>query len=112
MRTLCCLLIFLGTLPLVRAEEAPTTPSGDTATFEAPVRLLAAGEPVAVDAPGYACPTLVDLDGDGLRDLVVGQFKDGKMHRFLNVGTKEAPEYGEGDYVMTGDEPALVPGVW
>ncbi|MCP5065235.1 MAG: hypothetical protein GY946_01600 [bacterium] len=64
------------------------------------------------DGNGYAGPTLADVDGDGKRDLVVGQFSKGKMHFFQNVGTDTAPKFAKGAFLMTGDEPALVPDVW
>lgn len=83
-----------------------------TSEFEAPVQLMADGKPIAMEAPGFAAPTFVDVDGDGKRDLVVGQFKQGKMHVFKNVGTDAAPSFAAGDWIKTGDEAAIVPGVW
>ncbi len=80
--------------------------------FEPPVQLMADGEPIAVEAPGFACPTMADVDLDGRRDLVVGQFASGKMHFFKNIApTGTAPEFAKGEWIMTGDEPATVPGV-
>ena len=38
--------------------------------FEAPVELLAGGK--AIQGAAYPSPTLYDLDGDGQRELVVG----------------------------------------
>jgi hypothetical protein len=43
--------------------------------FEAPKLITSEGKPIQVEAPGYAVPCLADLDGDGVRDLLVGQFK-------------------------------------
>ncbi len=43
---------------------------GDAALFAAPVQLTAEGEPIADMT--YPSPTLFDLDGDGMRELVIG----------------------------------------
>lgn len=74
--------------------------------------LLAGGEPIAVDSPGYACPTIADVDGDGVDDLVVGQFRSGKMHYCRNVASAgDVPKYADRQWIKTGDKPAKVPGV-
>ena len=41
--------------------------------LEAPVRLESAGKPIDVSG-GHAAPAVADVDGDGHRDLLVGQF--------------------------------------
>ncbi len=96
-------------------EEAKSTEplAKSEFTFEAPYRLKAAGEPIKTGEVGYACPTLADVDGDGKQDLVVGQFEDGKMKFYRNVGTDSAsPKFAAGQWIKTGDEAAVVPGVW
>ncbi len=81
--------------------------------FSTPVRLTASGQPIAVEAPGFACPTMADVDGDGQDDLIVGQFAEGKMHFYRNVASAgTTPEFAEGTWIMTGSDPATVPGVW
>jgi len=80
--------------------------------FAKPVLLMAGGEPVKVEAPGYACPTWADWDGDGKKDLLVGQFAKGKIHFFRNDGGDGVPKLGKGTMILTGKKPAEVPGVW
>lgn len=41
--------------------------------LEAPVRLESKGQPIDVTG-GHAAPAIADIDGDGVPDLVVGQF--------------------------------------
>ena len=45
--------------------------------FQRPVRLEAEGKAVRVESPGYAAPCWADIDGDGKKDLLVGQFDAG-----------------------------------
>lgn len=81
--------------------------------FEKPQVVMADGAPVSVEAPGYACPTVVDLDGDGRPDLVVGQFRDGAMQYFRNGAEPgQPPQFEKGQWLMTEGARATVPGVW
>jgi hypothetical protein len=81
--------------------------------FDAPVRIKAGDEFVKVETPGFACPTMADVDQDGKMDLVVGQFASGKMKLFRNIAAdSDTPEFAEGVWIKTGDEIAEVPGVW
>lgn len=87
-------------------------PRGDF-QFEPPVRIFAGGIPVSVSDPGYACPTMADLDGDGVEDLVVGQFSGGKMQFYRNESeTGRTPKFADGQWLKSGDTAAMVPGVW
>ena len=82
---------------------------GGDAEFEAPVRLKADGVPVRVESPGYAAPCWADIDGDGKKDLLVGQFNGGKIHVHKNLGDgKLAPS----QWLQAEGAVAEVPGVW
>ncbi len=79
------------------------------ATFAPPVLLEAGGKPVMTESPGYASPTWADLDGDGVQDLLVGQFRHGKIRVYQGLaGGKLAP----GKWLDTREGLAKVPGVW
>ena len=71
------------------------------ADFEDPIRLKTqSNEPITVESPGYACPTVVDLDGDGAKDLVVGQFRDGAMKFYRNLAPADSPpSFAEGEFL-------------
>ena len=56
------------------------------AEFERPVRLKADGVAIRVESPGYAAPCWADVDGDGKKDLLVGQFSQGRIRIFKNLG--------------------------
>jgi hypothetical protein len=81
----------------------------NAAEFEDPVRLEAAGEPVRVESPGYAAPCWADIDGDGNKDLLVGQFNRGKIRVFRNLGDNKL---AAGEWLKAEGEVAEVPGVW
>jgi hypothetical protein len=77
--------------------------------FAPPVRLTAGGVPIRVEAPGYACPCLADVDGDGKLDLLVGQFNGGKIHFFKGLG---GGQFAKGTWLQADRSVAEVPGVW
>lgn len=79
------------------------------ADFEAPVRMRAGGEPLAVEEPGFAAPCWADIDADGDPDLLVGQFRDGKITVCRNEG---GGKLARGEFLKAEGEVAQVPGVW
>jgi hypothetical protein len=79
------------------------------AEFEPPVRLKADGVPVRVERPGFAAPCWADIDGDGKKDLLVGQFAKGKIRVFKNLGEGKL---SEGVWLQAEGNVAEVPGVW
>ena len=82
---------------------------GGPAEFRPPVRLKADGLPVRVESPGYAAPCWADIDGDGKKDLLVGQFSKGKIHVYKNLGDGKL---AAGDWLKAEGAVAEVPGVW
>ncbi len=76
--------------------------------FEKPVRLKAAGKVITTEV-GHSAPYVYDWDGDGVRDLLVGQFGQGKLRIFRNAGTNKAPRYEEGVWFQAGGALATVP---
>jgi hypothetical protein len=81
----------------------------DASEFAAPVLLKANGVAIRVESPGYACPCWADMDGDGKKDLVVGQFRNGQMRVFKNLGDGR---FAAGEWLKADGKAAEVPGVW
>jgi hypothetical protein len=73
-----------------------------------PVRLEAAGKPIDTDI-GHAAPYVVDFDGDGVKDLLVGQFGDGILWIYRNVGTNAQPKLAAGVKFKDGNKDGRVP---
>jgi hypothetical protein len=62
-------------------------------------KIEANGQPITVDA-GHANPSVVDWDGDGLKDLLLGQYGSGKIRFYKNSGTNEAPVFTDFSYLQ------------
>jgi hypothetical protein len=73
-----------------------------------PVRIEAGGTPIDTDV-GHAAPFVGDFDGDGARDLLVGQFGDGILWIFRNEGTNALPKLARGVKFKDGAEDGRVP---
>ena len=72
-----------------------------------PFLAMAGGKPIKVDI-GHASPVFADFDGDQLPDLLVGQFGEGKLRIYKNVGTRTEPKFDKFDYFQAGGKPATV----
>lgn len=85
------------------AEKKPATDE-----FQPPVRLQAAGKPIDT-AVGHAAPFVGDFDGDGVRDLLVGQFGQGQLWIYRNTGSNAAPQLAAGIQFKDGKADGRVP---
>lgn len=75
----------------------------------APVKLQAAGKALDVERHGHAAPFVGDFDGDGLPDLLVGQFHEGRLRVYLNKGQKGAPRFDSWQWFEAGGKAGRVP---
>ena len=72
-----------------------------TADFAEPVQIEADGK--AIDARiGHLVPVAIDWNGDGKKDLLVGQFIGGKIHLYLNEGTDTEPKLTDAGELEAG----------
>jgi hypothetical protein len=78
-------------------------------TFHAPTRLRAADGVIDSGAAwGHSGPWVEDVDGDGKRDLVVGDFS-GLFRVYRNEGTNTKPSYQAAVNLQAGGADAKVP---
>lgn len=119
-----------GTLLLaVQLAQPATAQSNELAE---PVRIFAGGEAIDVTT-GHAAPYVLDFDGDGVRDLLVGEFGDGefpvaelpdalsdgwkkdgtfangRLRIYRNHGTNTEPRFEDFEYLQAGGGIATVP---
>lgn len=75
----------------------------------APVPLCAAGQPIDVEHSGHAAPFIKDMDGDGRKDLLVGELFEGRLRVYRNVGTNAAPRFERYQWFQAGRELGRIP---
>ena len=93
-------------LPAVAfAANAPAAKS----ELAAPVQVQAEGKPIDITEVGHAAPFHADFDGDGKRDLLVGQFGGGKLRIYRNTGTEAEPKFANYEYFKAGADLGTVP---
>ena len=95
--------------PLYLLAVAGSLAAANAADFERPVRLKGGDSFVRVESPGWAAPCLADIDGDGKKDLLVGQFNKGKIRVYKGLG---GGRFAAGEWLKAEGKVAEVPGVW
>ena len=87
---------------LIVALQAPG------AELLAPFAVEAGGKAIDVEG-GNSAPAWFDADGDGLSDLLVGQFEEGRVRLYKNRGERGAPRFEGFEYLRAGDGWLSVP---
>ncbi len=89
---------------------APVTTGAQVVKLAAGVQVeMADGSPLEVGEVGHAAPVYHDYDGDGVPDLVVGEFEDGACRIFHNYGTATRPVFRDFEFFHAGGKKATVP---
>jgi hypothetical protein len=91
-------------------DAAPDQPkAAEIGIFHPPTR-LAAADGVIDSGPswGHSGPWIEDVDGDGKRDLIVGDFS-GLFRVYRNEGTNRQPHYAAAVNLQAGGTDAKVP---
>lgn len=100
------------------------------ADLKAPIRIKS-GDALIDVVTGHAAPSMRDMDGDGLKDLLVGEFGSGtfpesefltdasrkfgshmavsRVRVYRNVGTATAPRFDGFEYMKTKEGAASIP---
>src|SRR6516225_8007785 len=73
-----------------------------------PVQVQAGGQPINV-AMGHAAPFVADLKGDGNMTLLVGQFGEGKLRLYSNVGTRKEHKFDKFEWFQAGGKVVTLP---
>ena len=114
-------LTFPATAQSALPEDGPVPGSG----LLAPV-LIKANDGFIDVTTGHAAPYVMDYDGDGVWDLLVGEFGDGefpaerlpqskgkfvhgRLRIYRNHGSAIEPRFEGFQYLMAGDQPASIP---
>lgn len=95
-------------LILVLAVLTSTASISLSTELAEPVRLQAAGKPIDTEI-GHAAPFVCDFDGDGIKDLLVGQFGEGLLRIYRNEGTNSEPNLAAGIKFKDGKEDGRIP---
>jgi hypothetical protein len=93
---------------LLIGQTLPGPPARVLDDLAPPVRIEAAGKPIDT-AVGHAAPFVGDFDGDGVNDLLVGQFGDGLLWIYRNEGSNSEPRLAPGLKFKGGEKEGRVP---
>ena len=85
---------------------APAAP-GITPLFSGPEMINDAG--VAIDVGYYGAPVMFDWNLDGAKDLICGQFDQGKIRRYANQGSDTAPYFSGYTFYQSGGTDITLP---
>ncbi len=88
-----------------------STPASATLQFN--TEQLVQADSVDIEVPGWSVPSFVYWDGDGLKDLVVGEGGTtipGKVRIYLNVGTALEPQFSDYFYAQSEGADLSLPG--
>lgn len=103
--------------------------------LESPFKVIANGKPIELTM-GHAAPYVIDFNGDGLKDIIIGEFGEsmtkeakskfstlskeekkafqaslplpGRARVYLNTGTDKNPQFGDYTFLQAGGKDAAV----
>ncbi|MFC1477390.1 hypothetical protein ACFL6L_02875 [candidate division KSB1 bacterium] len=101
--SLCFCLFVLCTALLAYSGDASAQKS-----FQPGVKLMVDGKPINV-TQGHSVPAVFDWNNDGKKDIITGQFRDGKISLYLNRGTDAQPVFKDFEYMKAGGKEISLP---
>lgn len=102
MAYIACLMVLIQS-PILAFQVQENGPQ-----LAAPELILDGDQPINVDQ-GHAAPAVYDIDGDGKKDLLVGQFSAGKLRVYLNRGTNREPKFQGWSFLSVEGRDVSVP---
>uniref|UniRef100_A0A7C6EBY6 VCBS repeat-containing protein n=1 Tax=candidate division WOR-3 bacterium TaxID=2052148 RepID=A0A7C6EBY6_UNCW3 len=75
--------------------------------FIGPTYVLDGGVPI--DVGYYGSPFMYDWDGDGKKDLIVGQFTYGYIRFYRNIGTDPEPLFSGYEFLYASGSQITLP---
>ena len=98
----------MGKLSMILLPFLALIAYAETPVFDDPVYIEANGTPINVGYGGNASPFVIDWDGDGHQDLLLGQFNMGRVRFYTNTGTNYNPTFGDFVYLQADGIPISV----
>lgn len=77
---------------------------GGFAAMQDGTKLEADGKTIDIRI-GHLVPCVTDWNNDGKKDLIIGQFSEGKIRVYMNGGTDSAPVFAEFSYLQADGRP-------
>jgi hypothetical protein len=96
-----------GTVSIYLNTGTDSAPVFDGGSF---IQVGSSGSKINIDVGSRACPTVVDWDNNGAKDLVVGAL-DGRMHIFLNTGSDTSPDFELGAFAQENESDLYIPSI-
>ncbi len=97
-----------GVLVAAAALSFSLTAQG-ASELQSPFRVEAAGKAIDMEL-GSCAPFIMDFDGDGKFDLLLGQRGECKLRLFRNQGSNKDPKFSVSAYFKAGGVDASLPG--
>jgi hypothetical protein len=90
------------------ALTAPAVAADPNGVQFPPKQLTADDKPIDSERCAHAAPYFADFYGNGLPDLIVGEFYGGRMWVYKNIGKPGQPKFGKREPIVASGEQACV----